>query len=172
MKLIEALKLRKSLKRKLDDIETKLKTYCADRDYDTPVYQDQSKQMREWLQSHEDIVKEIGRLNYAIRSTNIKTKVTIELGGVHVTNSICWWVDRRKEGASLDEKGWRQLSDKGIPEVQKYKLTASGPESAIKLRLYFDPAERDRKIELYRSEPSKIDATLETVNAVTDLLDY
>jgi hypothetical protein len=37
--------------------------------------------------------------------------------------------------------------------------------------LYFDPAERDKKIEIFRSEPSLIDRTLEVINCTTDLIE-
>jgi hypothetical protein len=40
-----------------------------------------------------------------------------------------------------------------------------------KIVRHFDPAERDRMRELYRSEPTIIDSTLETVNATTDLIE-
>ena len=40
----------------------------------------------------------------------------------------------------------------------------------VRVRRYYDPAQRDEKLELYRSEPSTIDATLEVSNAVTDLI--
>ena len=63
------------------------------------------------------------------------------------------------------------LTDKGLKETYQNQLTPNAPVTIIKKRLYFDPVERDRKIELYRSEPSIIDSTLEITNAVTELLE-
>lgn len=172
MKIIEALKKIKDLRRKADDLKDKIKQHCADLDCETPIYPDQGKQVAEWLQSHSDIIKEIGMLKTSIQRTNLDTKVTIELGEVHVTKSISEWIDRRKELASLQEAVYRVLTDRNLKESYNTQITTNAPVIPIKRRLYFDPRERDKKIELYRSEPSKIDSTLEIINAVTDLVSY
>lgn len=171
MKIIEALKKIKDLQRKADDLRTKVGQYCADLDCETATYPDQRRQIHEWLQSHTDIVKEILHLRVSIQRTNINTPVSIELGNVHVTKSISEWIHRRKDLAKLDQDVWSKLTDRNLKESYSNKLTNSSPEQVIKRRLYFDPSERDKKMELYRSEPSKIDATLEVVNAVTDLME-
>lgn len=49
-------------------------------------------------------------------------------------------------------------------------MDKTGPDLVVKRRLYFDPSERDHKLEVYRSEPAKIDSTLEIINAVTDII--
>lgn len=169
MKIIEALKKIKDLKRKADDLKDKVKTYCADLDCETPVYADQKRQVAEWLQSHSDVLKEILSLRLAIARTNLETQVTIRIGDTNVTKSITEWIHRRKDLAKEEETIWRGLSDRGIKPTQSYTLTANTPPVVVKLRLYFDAAERDKKIDLYRTEPTLIDSTLEVINAVTDL---
>lgn len=171
MKLIEALKKIKDLKRKADDIKDKVAKHCVDLDCESPVYPDQRRQVSEWLQSYGDIIKEIGHLKTSIQRTNLNTAVTIELGGKFVTKCISAWIDRRKELASLDEQVWRVLTDKNYQEQYRNKPTPASPETLIKIRRYYDPSERDQKIELFRSEPSKINATLEIINATTDLIE-
>jgi len=99
------------------------------------------------------------------------TEVNIHLDGKYVTKTIAEWVHRRRDLAKNEESAWRKLTDKGHKEQYTTQLTPNSPQNVIKRRLYFDPIERDKKIELYRSEPSLIDATLEITNAVTDLLD-
>lgn len=168
MKIIEALKKIKDLKKKAEDIKVLAKTHCADMECETPVYADQKRQVESWCQAYSDIIKEILELKYRVQKTNIETQVTIELGDRHVTKSIAEWIHRRKELASLEENFWRALTDKGHKDNQ-YQLTPSSPVTIVKRRLYFDAVERDKKIELYRSEPSKIDAVMETINALTDL---
>jgi hypothetical protein len=170
MKIIEALKKTKDLLRKFDDLKSKIQSHAADLDCETPTYPDQRKQVAEWVQSCGDIVKEIGKLKFALQKTNVMTPVTIELGGVFVTKSIAEWVLRRRELANLERTLWTSLTDRGLKEVQNVQITPASPVVPVRKRLYFDPQERDRKVELYRSEPSIIDATLETVNATTDLL--
>jgi hypothetical protein len=169
-KIIEALKKTKDLRRKADEIIDKIAKHSADLDCETPAYPDQKRQVAEWLQSHSDIIKEILALNYSIQRTNIKTMVTIELGGKLVTKSIFEWILRRRELAGLEEKAWRQLTDRNLKDSQ-YQLTPGSPQAVVKKRLYYDPVERDHKVELYRSEPHKIDSTLEIINATTDIID-
>ena len=63
---------------------------------------------------------------------------------------------------------WGNLTDKKLKEGTG-RNTLNEPVE-VKIVRNFDPSERDNKIELYRSEPSVIDSTLEVINAVTDLL--
>lgn len=170
MKIIEALKKIKDLSRKLDDLVEKVAKHCADLDCETPMYENQRRQVAEWLQAHTDITKEILSLRVAIQRTNLATNVTIELGGKFVTKSIAEWIHRRKDLANKEEQIWRKLTDRGLKEGYMNQLTPNSPQREVKRRLYFDPAERDAKIEVYRSEPSVIDGTLEITNAVTELI--
>jgi len=171
MKIIEGLKKVKDLVVKAEDLRGKISKYCADLDCESPVYPDQRKQVSEWLQAHSDVLKEILSIRYRIQKTNVNHEVTIELGGKHVTKSITEWIHRRRDLAVLEQTAWKQLSEKDFKEAYKTKLTVNSPEQVIKRRLYFDPLERDTKIELFRNEPSVIDGVLETVNAVTDLME-
>lgn len=169
MKIIQAMKQIKDLKVKADDLKKKVSIYCADLSNETPLYgADQKKKIDEWVQGYQDINKEIAKLKLAIQKTNLATEVTIELGGIQVTKNIAEWVHRRREGASMDHLIWLALSDRGLREGT---ITLSNNEKAeVKIRRYFDPSVRDTKVELYRSEPSIIDSTLEVVNATTELV--
>lgn len=171
MKIIEALKLIKDLERKKDDLYDKVREYCVDLDCDTPTYPDQQRQISEWIQSYSDILKNILHLKYSISKTNIKTEVPILLGNKTVVKTIAEWILRRRGLAEEEQRIWSALHDKNLSEQYIRKFSDKSPEIVIKRRLYFDPAERDRKRELFRSEPSKIDAALEIVNATTDLIE-
>lgn len=171
MKLIEALKKIKELQRKADDLKGMIEKHCADLDCETPIYENQREQISQWLQSHGDIVKEILHLRVSVQRTNLATQVSMEIGGKHVTKSIAEWIHRRKDLAKIQEAVYRALTNRNLKEVYTQKLTDNSPERQIKLRLYFDPVDRDNKIEMYRSEPSIIDRTLEVINCVTDLIE-
>jgi len=160
----------KDLQRKADDLKEKVAKHCADLDCETPTYPDQRREVSGWIQSVEDIYKEIEHLRVSIQKTNIETDVTIELGGKFVTKKIAQWIHRRRDLAKAQEGIWRALTDKGLKETSVVQLTPNSPQSFVKKRLYFDPSERDKKIELYRSEPSIIDSTLEIINATTELI--
>ena len=173
MKIIEALKKTKDLAKKAEDLRGKISQYHVDIDYEIPTYgtvDQQREQITSWLQSHSDILKEIGRLKFCITKTNVLTPVTIELGGKSVTKTIAEWINRRKELASLERSAWDCLNDKGMGASGTIKKS-TGEQIEVKIRRYYDPKIRDEKKELYRSEPSIINGTLEVVNAVTDLME-
>lgn len=170
MKLIQAMKQVKDLLRKAEDLRNKIGTHCAYQSIETPTYGDKQREtVAGWLQSHDDVLKEVLKLRLAIQHTNLATSVTIELGGVQVTKSIAAWVHRRRDLAKLSQEAWGKLTDKSLREgTLKNSL---GETVEVKIVRAYDPAERDTKLELYRSEPSLIDASLEVVNAITDLIE-
>jgi hypothetical protein len=175
MKIIEAMKKIKDLQQKLDDIKGKVALHCANMNYETPVYgDDQKKQVDEWLQSASDILKEILELRVRIQVTNLATQVTIELGGKQVTKSIAAWIHRRRDLAKSEQDLWERMSETNLTNVRRLKegriKDSSQQERDVTIRRYFEPVKREEKVELFRSEPSKIDATLEVVNATIDLL--
>jgi hypothetical protein len=169
MKIIEAMKQLKLLAVKTKDLRDKVSKHCADLSFETPLYPDTRGQIAEWIQAHTDILQKVAELRVAIQRTNLATPVTIELGGKHVTKSIAEWIHRRRDLSETDLEMWKQLTDRGLKEGQG--KTSQGAEIEVKIRRYFDPKLRDEKIELYRSEKSIIDYTLETVNAVTDIIE-
>ena len=170
MKIIEAMKLIKDLQRKASDLRGKVAKHCAISSVQNPTYDDQTKQVSEWVQAHTDIVQEICDLRFAIQRTNIMTPVTIELGGKQVEKTIAQWIHRRRDLASLDSQCYRQLNDRGI--VEGKSRTPEGDVIEIKINRFFSPEVRDKMLDMYDSEPSKIDAKLEVINAVTDVVDY
>jgi hypothetical protein len=169
MKIIEGLKQVKDLQKKADDLKVKIGNNSAHLSYEKPVYQNQAQQIKEWLQSHSDILKEILRLRIAIQKTNLATNVTIDLGDNNVTKSIAEWIHRRKDLAKQECAAWSKLTDRGLREGQMPQST--GDKLDVTIMRYYDPKERDNNVSLYDSEPSTIDAKLEIVNAVTDLIE-
>ena len=170
MKLIEAMKKLKDLNVKAEDLRKKVALNCADLSLETPLYgADQKATVDGWIQAHSDILQEILRLRVAIQRTNIATPIAIEIGGKSVTKSIAEWIHRRRDLAKLDMDMWAKLGDRGLKE-QNIQTAPGGPITEVRIRRYYDPALRDAKLDLYRSEPSVIDATLEVTNAVTDLI--
>jgi hypothetical protein len=170
VKIIEGMKKIKELQIKSEDLRRKIGTYCVDLAHETPMYgADQKNKIREWIQGHCDITKEILRLRVAIQKTNIVTNVTIELGGKQVTKTVAEWIHRRRDLSDLDLKCWAMLTDRNLREGTV--TISTGEKQEVKIRRYYDPAERDTAVELYRSEPSRIDSTLEITNAVTDLIE-
>ena len=171
MKIIEGLKRIKELDIKAEDLRSKVTKYCADLDNETPMYENQKDQIKQWIQAHHDIVKEILKLKVSIQKTNLATTVQIDLDGTGkpVEHSIAEWVLRRRELASKELTLWQNIGDRNLHEGIVFTSTQEKKE--VKIRRYYDPKERDVKIDLYRNEPMRIDAVLETVNAITDLVE-
>src|SRR3990167_9351812 len=168
MKIIEAMKQIKDLQIKAEDLKKKIQHNHAHLSYESPIYgAEQKNRIDEWLQGYSDILKEILRLRVSVQKTNLSKDVTIELDGKQVTKSIAEWIHRRRDLASLEQSLWGSVGDRGLKEG--LVKSSSGESMEVKIRRYYDPNERDKKIELYRSEPSIIDRTLEVTNAVTDL---
>jgi len=62
-----------------------------------------------------------------------------------------------------------KLSDRGLKEGTG--ANSQGATVEVKIVRYFDPTLRDSRLAIYSSEPQMIDASLEVVNAVTDLIE-
>lgn len=169
MKIIEGLKEIKRLEEKVADLEQKISKYCADLDFETPTYPDQKGQVNGWLQSIHDSLKSGMDIRIRIQRTNLSTQVPVELGGKSVIHSIAEWIIRRRLYAAQELRGWNVLSHKGLKEGTG--KTSAGADMAVKVRLYFDPIERDKNVEIFRGEPGIIDRTLEVINATTDIVE-
>ena len=170
MKLIQAMKKLKDLNVKAEDLRGKVAQFCSDLTIETPTYADQRSKVAEWIQSHGDILKEILSLRVAIQRTNLVTPVTIELDGKQVTKSVAEWIHRRRDLAKMELDIWSKLGDRNLKE-QNVQTTPGGAVTEVRIRRYFDANERDKRREVYRSEPSVIDSTLEVVNATTELIE-
>lgn len=169
MKIIEAMKDAKAQDRKVDDLKKKIRKYCADLDVEDPVYEKQEQKVKEWIQSACDSVKEGMRLRIAIQKTNLATEVTIRLGDKEVTKTIAEWILRRRMYADQECSIWNSLNADHLTSGKM--KTSTGDVIDVKRRLYFNPEEKDKKVEIYSEEPQTIDRTLEVVNATTDLIE-
>jgi hypothetical protein len=170
VKLIEGMKEVKDLLKKADDLKSKVSKYHAALSFESPTYEDQKKQVAEWLQAHGDVVKRIEKLRLAVARTNLATQVSIEVEpGVTVSKCITAWVLRRKELAKLQATAWEVLTDKNLKEG--FTAGSTGDKVEVKITRYYDPKERDLKVAALQAEPGLIDRRLEVVNAVTDLVE-
>jgi len=170
MKLIEALKEQKALAKKNDDLKKLVRDNSAYLSNETPPYGDNTaKKIEGWIQSYSDNLKRILYLRTAVARTNLATQVTIAIGGKEVTQSIAEWIHRRRDLA-IEEYGiWAVLTDRGLKE--RTEMTSTGQKNEIKIVRNYDPETRDDKMSLFKSEPLLIDAQLEIINAITDVIE-
>jgi hypothetical protein len=174
MKIIEGMKKLKDLIRKSSDIRSKIQSYSADMDTDTPVYktaEDQKAMVGGWLQAHFDITREIERIRVAITFTNVTTEVAIEMeGGKNVTKTIQGWILRRRELAKVDQEAWNSLTTRNLKDTAYRPDAKSETVMVSHVRRYYDQAERDKMVAMFMAEPARIDGALEVFNAVTELV--
>ena len=171
MKIIQGLKKIKELQKRISDLQKRIRENCADMETDEPVYADQRSQIDGWIQAIHDSVKEIMRLRCAIQLTNLKTIVTININDLEVGHTISEWIHRRRDLAGIEEDTWSCLSDKGLTPKAMNDTADPNNVKVIKVRRYYSPEVRDKNIDMFKSEPQLIDATLEVVNAETDLIE-
>lgn len=170
MKIVEAMKRVKSNKEKIDDLQKRIAGVSAHLSHETPMYgADTAAKISEWAQACDDLSQENVRLLTAISRTNLATRVDIMLGGKSVTKSIAEWIWRRREYAALDLKTWQSMTDRNLKEG--LMNTSTGVPMEVKLVRNYDPERRDKKIAEYKNEAHEIDASLEVINAITDLIE-
>lgn len=172
MKIIEAMKRIKENKEKITDLQKKISANTAFLSYETPPYgaDKTAAQVQAWTQAAHDIVLDNVALLVRISKTNIATNVTITLGEQRITKTMAEWIWRRREYAAIDFATWSTHNDRGLKEG-RVQTVSGGDVTEIKIVRYYDPAQRDAQMAIYRSEPHAIDGALEVVNATTELLD-
>lgn len=169
-----ALKKVKVLLAKQDSLVELIQKNGADLDYETSPYgtPDQHKaQVAGWVQAVHDLSLEILELERRIALTNATTSVTINVGGTDITRSIAAWVLRRRLLANKDLAAWNALGIKERTLKEGTVKQSNDTMKEVKIRRYYTGAERDKKVEVFRNEPSIINSALETVNATTFLVD-
>lgn len=171
MKIIEALKAIKRLREKVDDLREKIHSHCAHTSLDKAEYGDKQRdKIQEWINSYRDTLKEIARLKLGLQKTNLETMVTIEIGDNKITEPIAYWILRRRELAGLEHAMWQKVTSKHLKAGSIPPTRQGGEPVEVTIVTHFDPEIRDKYLSSTREEPLIIDATLEVVNATTELI--
>jgi hypothetical protein len=172
MKIIEAMKRIKENKEKIADLQSKIFQYHVNMSYETPVYGPNTPgKIQEWLQSCHDLAMNNVKLLTQIAKTNLATSVTITLNEKPITKTIAEWVWRRREYAAIDLKTWAQLNDRNLKDMMTPATVQGAEPTKITVVRHYNPEQRDVHLNMYKSEPHQINAALEVINAVTDLVE-
>jgi len=171
MKIIEALKKFKNMEIKLTDLRSKVKNNVAMMDYQTSPYQDPKKQLQSWIDCYTDTLEEFSRLQIAINKTNLVTDVSIELRpGKPVKKSCAEWILRRRKLNHIELNLWNQVND-NLKDIPVKDESQEGKIRIARVVRFYDVEARDEKLIELNEECINIDAALEMVNAVTDLIE-
>ena len=171
MKIIQGLKQVKKNKEKIEALKLKIKNNSAHLSTDTPEYKNPTEQVSEWVQSCHDLTKRNIELLSWINKTNMETNVAITmLDGTVITRPIYEWILRRREYINMELSSIRCLTDRGLRSG--YLNVAGGNDQVkVEVSLNYDPLKRDKIIESLIHERDEIDHALETVNAITDIIE-
>lgn len=172
MKIIEALKELPLIEKKLEKNRQLLTAYAASVDagtaysglkFDTPARQ--TEEVSALIQSCEDLVARKARVRKALAVTNAGIQVTID----GVTKSITEWIEYNQRGFEALERVYGTLSENHVAnEARNAKFE---PTQGIRILRHYDEKGRNVRLQQIMETKNKIDTTLETVNATTDLLE-
>ena len=168
-KVIQAMKRIKENKEKISDLQEKIHKNAAHMSIEKLEYDEPAEKVEAWVRSCLDLSQENVRLLTAIARTNLATEVTIDIGDNQIKKTIAEWVWRRREYAALDYATIGKLTDRGMKDATIQN--SAGGITEVKVIRNYNPLVRDARMEEFRSEPHRIDAALEVINAVTDLVE-
>lgn len=168
MKIIEAMKKVKANREKIADLQRKIRDNSAHLSHETPAYENPKRKIADWAQSCRDLTQECITLLTAISRTNLATPVTIELEGRKVTKTIAEWIWRRREFAAIDATTFQAMTDRNLRPG--HIDTSTGGKFEVHVVRNYDIEFRDACIAEFTAEQHEIDAALEVVNAVTDII--
>lgn len=169
MKIIEALKELPLIDKKIESNVKQLREYSSDLqqgEVESFAFGDTKKQKAEVasiVQSTEDLVKRKQLISRALALTNAQTVVAID--GEQKT--ITEWISFRDSGIAALQKAYSALCDNnGGSKIQR---TQVDPVAGVRVVRFYDEKSRNEKLVELENKRVKIDTTLETINATTDL---
>jgi hypothetical protein len=170
MKIIEALKEFPLLEKRIEKNIELVQKYSSELDLGKAEYtfgsnENQTKEVTSLLQSTDDLIARRAKLRRALAVTNAKIKVTI-LGK---ERTITEWIEYREKGCDLQVKALNALNDKTASlqlQANQGKLDLA---AGVRVVRFYDEKEKNEKANKLMEEKSVIDASLEIVNATTDL---
>ena len=168
MKIIEALKELKLIKKKMNGLMAEIERYSSRLSTEVPYFssdEDQVKEVNSRIQSGEDLMKRFLNLHERIIQTNLTVK--LEFGGKMY--SIQELLDLRREIGSLMRGVYSSMNDRHA-EQRRQQFRGQSESNMHIVRLY-DEKTKNEKLRDWDDFLASIDARLEIVNATTDLVE-
>ena len=147
-----------------------LKKYSSYASHVGSEFEDEKQQKIEvasLVQANKDLIKRYSKLKKALSLTNATVKVTIE--GVELT--ISEWITFRTTAKNMHIKTLEALNTTNAgAQLNSHRANLEDGVPVSIVRCY-DEKERVKNIEDVENIYNKIDATLERINATTDLVE-
>jgi hypothetical protein len=177
MMLIEALKTLRVLEKRIADNSAKIQLYASSVTTERPVFGSDDEQKREvqsLCQANEDLVENYIKLSERIERTNLGTSIVIAGRVMSLQKALLL---KRKLGKLLrstytalnDSQGRAKLNQ--ASGGRQLVSVQTGPSNAAQLELYYDEAQKNKRVRDIDDMLADIDAKLEVINATTELLD-
>jgi len=169
MKLIEAMKRLRVIEKRMAANSSSITLYASSVSTEKPLFETetvQKKEVESLIQANGDLLSEYLRLKKQIEETNLRTVVTI--GGIDYVISDLLIIKRKMAGFML--RTYRALNEE---QANKRKVSASvGPDGtkAYTVRFY-DEKGKNEGTRHWQDLYDNIDSRLETINALTDLIE-
>lgn len=168
MKLVEAMKRLRVIEKRMEENCRHIAQYASIIDTEKPSFETEEKQKQEvkaYIQSNHDLMKEYLVLKTAIEKTNLDTKVNIN--GVEYTLSELLVIKRKL--AKLMMNTFESLTDReGMRRLQLYPKNFEGKTPQVK-KMY-DEKDKNENLREWMDLYDNIDSRLEVINATINLL--
>ena len=170
MKIIDALKDLPLIEKKIIKNIELINKYASYGSHVGAAFEGESEQKKEvssLVQANNDLVDNLLSLRKRLNITNATVEVTIE----KLTYTVAEWIAFRQTGGRLLLDTYNNLNiNKGSNDIntQKVNLSDGVPVAIVRC---FDEKSKNNNINEIQDVLDQIDATLEKVNATTDLVD-
>lgn len=172
MKIIEALKRLPVIEKRIGKQIGLIAQHSAiidtgDTEYPFGTLEEQTKEVASMVQSVNDLVKERAQLRKRLAMTN--ATVLVKIGDYQRT--ITEWIEYRQSGFGYVIQALQAQSIQEAENRVRNGQIAINTEKGFKTVRFYDELERNEGIEAVENLRDSIDAELEKINAITDLVE-
>jgi hypothetical protein len=171
MKIIELLRQKKIIKKRMDDNIRRIQQYSSMVSVEKAIYdteQKQKEEVKKLIQSNVDLLKQIMKVQRQIEEMNLKTK--IEIDGIYYTISDLLLLKRGMIQTMV--RTYEALNDQeGKNRMMYYRSDGGGKtyNSQPQLVRLYDEEVKNNGLNVWKYFEDNINSKLEIVNATTDV---
>lgn len=169
MTITEAMKKLRVIEKRMADNIKSITTYASSVSTEKPLFENEAVQKKEvagLIQANDDLLSEYLHLKKRIEATNLQ--ITAEIGGVKYLISDLLVIKRKL--ANIMVNTYRALDD-SVGEQRKASSGAGPDGSRPHVVRYYDERVKNEGLRRWQDLYDNIDSRLETINALTDLVE-
>lgn len=170
MRLVEGLKRRHLLEKRMDDTAGEIASYASKVSSDVAAFGSvdaQRKEVAGRIQANLDLAEDLLKLSRRIELTNRQTSITID----GQTRPLSDWLILQRTLGDRIRATFLALNTK-TGDRRRAEMRGVGPDNAaVHVDRMYDEAEKNKKLRAWEDRLEKISGRLERVNADTVLVD-